>query len=134
MPLYEYKCSCGKRFDRLLKLAEYDTPQTCECGQVAEKQLSAPAVFGDFAAYSCPVTGRRIEGRKEHEANLRRHGCRVLEPGETQQASRRIAEEDAKLEEAFAETAVKLVEAMPAAQKEQLGKALETSEVAVVRQ
>jgi putative FmdB family regulatory protein len=92
MPLYEYKCSCGKRFDRLLKLAEYDTPQTCECGQVAEKQLSAPAVFGDFA------------------------------------------EEDAKLEEAFAETAVKLVEAMPAAQKEQLGKALETSEVAVVRQ
>lgn len=30
MPIYEYECgTCGSRFDRMLRLAERDDPQTC---------------------------------------------------------------------------------------------------------
>lgn len=30
MPIYEYECgTCGNRFDRMLRLAERDAPQTC---------------------------------------------------------------------------------------------------------
>ena len=126
MPVYEYKCSCGKRFDRYLRLADYDKPQTCECGQVAVKQLSAPAVRGDYAGYSCPVTGKWIEGRRAHEENLARHGCRVLESGETEQAKRNAAAADDALAERFAETAVSIVEQMPSAKREQLGREIQS--------
>jgi|TARA_R110002020_G_scaffold80746_5_gene201184 hypothetical protein len=44
--------------------------------------LAAPYVAGDYKPYSCPITGRTIDGRREHEENLARHGCRVHEKGE----------------------------------------------------
>ena len=44
----------------------------------------------DYADYDCPVTGRRISGKAEHEANLKRHGVRVIEKGERQDAERQL--------------------------------------------
>lgn len=126
MPIYEYKCSCGKRFDRWLRLVDYAKPQRCECGEVAVKQLSSPAVRGDYAGYSCPVTGKWIEGRRAHEENLARQGCRVLEPGEVEQSRRNAAAADDALAERFAETAVSIVEQMPSAKREQLGREIES--------
>lgn len=42
MPTYDYECpSCGDAFERVLPLAEYNTPQTCECGSQAVKVISA---------------------------------------------------------------------------------------------
>lgn len=134
MPVYEYKCLCGKRFDRFLPLSRYDEPQECDCGQVAIKQLSAPVVRGDFAGYSCPITGKWIEGRRAHEENLARHGCRVLESGETEQAKRNAAAADDAFAERIAETAVSIVEQMPSAKREQLGREIQSGlDVAVER-
>lgn len=126
MPIYEYKCACGKRFDRYLRLADYAEPQICECGQIAAKQLSAPAVQGDFAGYTCPITGKWIEGRRAHNENLARHGCRVLETGETAQAKLNAAAAEDALVERFAETAVSIVEQMSSAKREQLGRELQS--------
>ena len=135
MPLYEYKCTCGKRFTRFLPLAQYRDPQACECGQIAEKQLSAPVVRGDYEGYQCPISGDWIEGKKAHEANLKKHGCRVLEPGETEACKRRRASEDAALEEKIAESAAEFVETLPTAKREQLGRELESgADITVVRQ
>ena len=136
MPLYEYKCSaCGKGFDRLLPLARYDEAQFCECGQPAVKQLAAPAVRGDYPGYQCPITGDWIEGRKAHEANLRKHGCRVLEAGETDTAKAAIRKRDEDLENGIAETAAAFVEQLPTEKREQLGRELESGlDVTVVRQ
>jgi len=44
--------------------------------------LAAPYVSGDYGAYDCPITGRTIDGRKEHRENLEAHGCRIHEKGE----------------------------------------------------
>jgi hypothetical protein len=44
--------------------------------------LAAPYVAGDYKAYECPITGKTIDGRREHEENLKRHDCRVHEKGE----------------------------------------------------
>lgn len=49
---------------------------------------SAPAnvyVAKDYEAYECPITGKMIEGRSAHRENLKKHGCRVFEPGEREQ-------------------------------------------------
>ena len=40
--IYCYRCpSCGRTFERKLRLAECDTPQKCECGAVAKRDLLA---------------------------------------------------------------------------------------------
>lgn len=135
MPLYEYKCDCGKRFDLMLPLARYDEPQVCECGKTAVKQLSAPAIRADYAGYSCPISGQWIEGKKAHEANLRKHGCRVLEAGETSAVTRRRQADDTAFENKIAETAAEFVETLPSAKREQLGRELENgADITVVRQ
>lgn len=125
MPLYEYACACGTKFDRILPLADYAVPQSCPvCNAVAVKQLSAPMVRGDLPGYQCPITGDWVEGRRAHEKNLAKHGCRVLESGEVEQAKRASAHADESLSERIAETAVSVVENMPAAKREQLGREL----------
>ena len=105
MPLYEYKCSCGERFERVRPMAESTAPAICPvCAAEAPKILSAPAVRGDYPGYECPKTGRWIEGRKAHEENLRRTGSRLWEPGETEKANRRRAAEEAEFDRQVDET------------------------------
>lgn len=42
MPFYDYECpKCGSNFDRMLPISRYDEPQTCDCGSVAKKVISA---------------------------------------------------------------------------------------------
>lgn len=128
MPIYDYKCkTCQKEFDLVRSLAAYTREVTCECGGKAIRNFSKPpAVFGDYAAYNCPITGKRIEGRKEHEANLRKHGCRVYEPGETENFRRKKAQEDASLDMAVERTAEEFVGKLPESERVQLGNALES--------
>ena len=134
MPVYVYKCTeCAKKFDRFLKLAQFDEPQSCECGGKAERQIVAPFISPDYAPYDCPITGKRIEGRKEHEANLAAHGCRVLEPGETQEAQRRAAADEATFDKNLDNTVEELVASLPPRKLEQLASEVQhgvTAEVA----
>jgi len=135
MPIYVFKCpKCQKRFDRFLKLADYRVPQSCDCGEVAEKVVVAPFFQVDIPAYSCPVTGKRIEGRKEHERNLVAHGCRILEPGETERAKAFKKAEDEALENKLAESAAEFVAKLPPRKQEQLAIELEHgADVEIVR-
>lgn len=135
MPLYSYKCQCGKAFDRFLKLADYQAPQTCECGAVAEKVLTAAAVRGDYEGYQCPVSGSWIEGRRAHEENLKRHGCRVLEPGETQASRAGAAAEESALDAKIENTVEGFIQTLPSAKREQLATELANeADTTVVRQ
>jgi len=42
MPIYEYKCKCGSEREVKLPFAESDKAQTCVCGEVMQRQMSAP--------------------------------------------------------------------------------------------
>jgi hypothetical protein len=123
---------CQKSFDRFLRLVDYDMPQTCDCGAQAVKQLCAPAVRGDYAGYSCPVTGQWIEGRRAHEENLRRHGCRVLEPGETEAARRNHAAAEAEFDRQIEQTAEQLVAGLPPQKLEKLASEMQSGVTATV--
>lgn len=98
MPIYSYLCSCGKEETRFLKLAQSDDPQHCACGQQMARKIEAPMVVADYAPYSCPITGRPVEGRRAHTENLKKHGCRLLEPGESDQVRRNRASFEKKLD------------------------------------
>jgi len=120
MPIYEYKCECGNRTDKFLKLEDYDKPQRCKCGAWMVKQFSAPMIRGDYQPYNCPITGKLIDGRKAHRENLARHGCRVLETGEREQVERFRKSSEAALDKAVDSTAEEFMAKLPARKAEQL--------------
>lgn len=46
MPFYGYHCDeCDESFDRMLPMSRYDEPQTCACGSIAKKVVTAPEVI-----------------------------------------------------------------------------------------
>lgn len=96
MPLYTYQClHCNRRTDAFRKVADRNTTPSCQyCQSPTYKAVTAAAVVADYPGYNCPVTGNWIEGKRAHEENLARHGCRILEPGETDRVDKLRAEED----------------------------------------
>lgn len=127
MPTYDYKCpTCARKREVFLKLDDLNSSVYCNhCGQGMNRQLSAPFVRGDTVAYDCPITGKRIEGRKAHEENLKQHGCRILEPGETEQFKRRRTEDEQKLEAAVEETADRFISQLPTEKRDRLAGEME---------
>jgi hypothetical protein len=84
----------------------FDRAKGCMVDKVTGKPARLPKKFSpprihlalDYKAYDCPVTGKPIEGRRAHQENLKRQGCRVLETGEKEHNMRERAESDRKLE------------------------------------
>jgi len=126
VPLYDYRCGCGQKFTRLVKLADYQQPQThCE-GLASQKLVSAPAIHGDYEGYQCPVTDKWIEGRRAHEENLKRTGCRLYEPGETEAYKRGLAKADESLEASIDASTEQFIHELPLAKREQLAVELQS--------
>ena len=91
MPTYDFECPACQHIERdvMRSLAEYGTLHLCPLCETPSRQLlSTPHIVMDYAGYQCPVTEKWIEGRAAHRENLKRQGCRVLEPGETEQVRR----------------------------------------------
>jgi len=135
MPVYVYRCAtCSKKFERFLPLAEYDKPTFCACGSEvpATKQLQAPMIRGDYADYTCPVTGKLISGRRAHEENLKRHGCRVLESGEREDMLRRKAREEQVFDSSLDSTIEETIYHMTPEQKTRLANEVEAGVTATV--
>lgn len=102
MPMYEYYCSeCRVNFDSFKKMVDYLEPQPHTCGTLAQKLISKPMIAVDYPAYESPATGKWITGRREHEEDLKRSGCRLLEPGEQGDAVNRQKAADQKFEQSI---------------------------------
>lgn len=99
MPIYVYRCSAGHKFDRYLRIADLDTPQACECGAEAARQVCAPAVHADLPGYVSPATGKWVEGRRAREDDLKRSGCIAWEPGIEKDVARNKADHERRFEE-----------------------------------
>lgn len=127
MPIYRYKCpTCNRAQDIFKPIAELDRVEHCIHDKFPmNRQICAPAVRGDYPGYDCPITGKWIEGKRAHHENLKLHGCRVLEPGETDQFKRQKAAEEAAFDSQIEETAAQLVTALPTEKREQLAAELD---------
>lgn len=126
MPIYSFRCKCGNEFDSYLRLSEYDNPQKCPCGEVAERRICAPMIIDDLPGYQSPIDGRWIEGRKARQEDLKRSGCVEYEPSMVQEREKREAREDALLDKKVDEIVEKEIYSMPAKKKEKLVAELES--------
>lgn len=73
-----------------------------EC--LSERMRAWPHVISDLPAYESPITGKWVHGRRARREDLKRNGCIEYDPGMKDDAVRRAAESDAKLERAIGET------------------------------
>lgn len=120
MPLYNYICPDHGEFDRFAKLEDYKDPAQCDCGRWCERGLSVPYFTVDNVGYNCPITGEWIGSKREHQENLAKQGCRVLETGETESAASFRAKEDAKLDKLIEDSVEREFESFSSDKKEQL--------------
>ena len=127
MPIYRYRCSaCCRGLEVFKKIADIDSITECpQCKFPMNRQICAPAVRGDYPGYDCPITGKWIEGKRAHIENLKQHGCRVYEPGETESFKRQKAAEEAAFDAQIEATAEQFVMALPTAKREQLAAELD---------
>ena len=122
MPTYTAQCTvCSFRFPIFRKIVDRNREANCErCHEAAIRVPDAPRVVADYEAYNCPITGKQIRGRREHEENLKQHGCRVYEPGELEEHKKfREKAEEAHLDQ-MADAAAELAVTLPTEKFEQL--------------
>lgn len=136
MPLYELQCLNGHKFDRFIKLANIDEPQTCECNASAHRIIS-PCMFSidatNFPAYQSPTTGRIITSKTQRREDMAASGCVDYEPSLIEHQAKRIAREDAELDKKVEEHIEKTIYEMPTAKKERLATEVEHFDVDVAR-
>lgn len=122
MPVYVYSCPvCARKREIVKPISLLDRPEHCQhCNFAMNRQICAPAVRGDYPPYECPVTGKIIEGRAAHEENLRRTGCRLLEPGEVENTKRRRTDEENSFLESVGTTVEAEIHSMQPRQREKL--------------
>ncbi len=84
MPMYDFECAGGHRFERLVPLARFGDRQECECGEVAQRLVSAPLVVSDCMAPKWGVDGKLHDSRASFERATDAKGERFypLQPGE----------------------------------------------------
>lgn len=71
--------------------------------------------------YRCPITDEPITSLSQHEENLARHGCRLLEPGEQADAVKFRQREEAAFDAKIEATAEEFVGNLPPEKLEKLG-------------
>lgn len=120
MPLYRLECLNGHGFDRFLKLAEYDSPQVCECGAKAERRIMPTMVSIDNFEYRSPVDGRLIRGKRQRVEDLKRNNCVEYDPSMRTEYERRQSQNMAKLEKEVDEHVDREISLMPVRKRELL--------------
>lgn len=120
MPLYDLQCDQGHRFERMIPLEKFEEPILCDCTAPAQRLISAPMFSVDQTGYTCPVSGEWIGSKHQHQNNLAKHGCRVLETGEKEAAAAYRAKEDAALDKAIEGTVERQIESFSSEKKETL--------------
>lgn len=136
MPLYTFKCDNGHKFDRFLRLKEYDAPQTCECGASAARQLCAPMFSIDatnFVPYESPATGKWITSKTQRREDMKVSGCVDYEPSLKEHQAKRYAAEDAALDKKVEEHVEQEIINMPVEKRERLAAEVESLDIAVER-
>ena len=135
MPIYVFTCENGHQFDRLLRLANYKDPQTCECGQPAKLKIMPTMINFDmpnWERYESPVSGKLITSYKERKADMEEHGCVDYEPSMRKHATKNMEDCDRKLEKKMDETVEAEIQKMPARKKEKLDQELVNAGAEVV--
>ena len=127
MPIYVFECNNGHKFDLFLKLEDYNSPQTCSCGEKAKRKIVPTMISCDIQPwdyYESPVSGKPITSYKARKEDMARHDCVDYDPGMKDMQKSRIKNEEKALEKSLDETVEREWSKMSTDKKESLSKEL----------
>lgn len=83
MPLYEYRCSCGRITQKVRVSTARNKTVKCLCGGDAKKIISVPSLvtdtnFGYTGKFDPRLGGPKIEGRKDFWNRVKQKGLREV--------------------------------------------------------
>lgn len=135
MPVYSYRCkSCGNKEEKYLKIAQSQDIQICSvCSHDLEKLIDAARLNVDYPGYTCPISGKWIEGKKAHKENLAKYGKRVLEKGEMEDAKRFRLAQDREFERKIDEDVDRQLAKLSTQEMENLAKDVLNSDISINR-
>jgi putative FmdB family regulatory protein len=100
MPLYDFRCGEGHRFERVVPLAHFTEPQACDCGAPAQRQISAPRIVSDCIAPTRGADGKMHDSLSSYRHSLTPEGNpkgeRYLELGDQDMPTFKAPEVDRK--------------------------------------
>lgn len=134
--LYEFSCPNGHHFERTLAVADYQTPQRCDCGADGRRIISIPRLVTASAdvSYDSPIDGRAITSRAARRDDMARHGCQEYDPEMKKDAARFRERSEAAVEARMDETIERQIDAMPGRKREKLENELKSgADIAVER-
>jgi putative FmdB family regulatory protein len=134
--IYEYSCKRGHHFERVLAVADYQTPQICECGADSRRIISLPRLVkvSPDVRYDSPIDGRPITSMAQRRDDMARNNCQEYDPMMRQDAERFRARTEAALDAKMGETVEREIATMPGDKREKLGNELSSgAEIAIER-
>lgn len=74
MPLYDFRCAEGHRFERMVPLREFDAAQLCDCGSAASRVPCAPRVISDIIDPMLGADGKLHDSLASYRRSLTPEG------------------------------------------------------------
>lgn|SRR3546814_14966 len=100
MPLYDFLCAEGHEFERAVKLADFDAPQSCGCGSIASRLVRAPRIKVDQIAPCLGMDGKIHDSlaslRRTYRADGNPQGENYVEIGDQELPAFQAPEFDRK--------------------------------------
>ena len=114
MPLYEYLCVNNHFFSRFSTVANHSPIEVCECGEVAQQIIGAPAMVkcAPDVCYDSPIDGSPITSWAKREEDLKRHDCRPYDEGMKQDYLRSQEESQKSLDKSIEQHVERSIEKM----------------------
>jgi hypothetical protein len=123
MPMYAYRCPLGCSLDVFLTVKQHGRLNYCDRhGYVMEQVIGAPLLVKvqPECRYDSPITGEPVTTWAARQDDLKRHDCIPYDPLMKQDHERRLAEQEARLEQAVDEDVEAAIEKMPTAKRAKL--------------
>lgn len=120
MPMYDFKCLCGREESLFMKIAETVAQTPCVCGDFLRKQVSAPFVRPDIQAYVSPTTGKVVSSRAQRVEDMKRSGSIEYDPDRSKELRQRAAQRDIDLDKSIDQGLDRTLAAMPVKKLERL--------------
>ena len=70
MPLYDFRCEKGHRFERMVPLARFAEVQKCDCGADCSRQISMPFIVSDSIAPIMGADGKMHDSKAAYHRSL----------------------------------------------------------------
>ena len=133
-PLYEFRCPNDHNFERVLKIADYDTLQYCECGQKAKRQVTKAMIAPSFEAYESPIDGSAITSQKKRREEMARNDCVDYEPSMKDESTRIMKAGEAALDKEVDKTVDKFWDGLSSEKREDFAREISATELNIIRE